>query len=202
MVRGDGKVHYRANSLFIIFKKLLLLWGYILPYPKDGLVQRKHIRRARSLARGKQLLVSNETFDRQTASRERLVLLLYDFLFSVNTITYTYHPLFELFFHRSYLKTTTIIESFSLQCYLMVFHWRQRDSKSIQVSRILFSILANLSNAIVRMVSTRSLISNPSRPLLPGLPIIISIIITFTFPNLFNFFVTWNHINKNKNEYN
>ena len=27
--------------------------------------------------------------------------------FSVNTITFTYHPLFELFFHRSYLKTTT-----------------------------------------------------------------------------------------------
>ena len=45
--------------------------------------------------------------DRQTASRERLVLLLYGFPFSANTITFTYHPLFELFFHRSYLKTTT-----------------------------------------------------------------------------------------------
>ena len=28
--------------------------------------------------------------------------------FSANTITFTYHPLFELFFHRSYLKTTTL----------------------------------------------------------------------------------------------
>ena len=53
--------------------------------------------------------LSYETFDRQIASRERLVLLLYDFLFSANTITFTYHPLFELFFHRSYLKTTTLL---------------------------------------------------------------------------------------------
>ena len=28
--------------------------------------------------------------------------------FSANTIMFTYHPLFELFFHRSYLKTTTV----------------------------------------------------------------------------------------------
>ena len=33
------------------------------------------------LARGRQLLVSYETFDRQTATRERLLLLLHDFLF-------------------------------------------------------------------------------------------------------------------------
>ena len=56
-----------------------------------------------------ELARSGKTFDRQTANRERLVLLLYDFLFSTNTITFTYHPLFELFFHRSYLKTTTIV---------------------------------------------------------------------------------------------
>ena len=30
--------------------------------------------------------------------------------FSANTITFTYHPLFELFFHRSYLKTTTDLQ--------------------------------------------------------------------------------------------
>ena len=29
--------------------------------------------------------------------------------FSANTMAFTYHPLFEFFFHRSYLKTTTII---------------------------------------------------------------------------------------------
>ena len=46
---------------------------------------------------------------RQTASRERLVLLLFDFLFSANTIAFTSHPLFELFFHRSYQKNTTYI---------------------------------------------------------------------------------------------
>ena len=44
---------------------------------------------------------------RHLTSRERLILPLYDFLFSANTITFTYYPLFELFFHRSYLKTTT-----------------------------------------------------------------------------------------------
>ena len=46
---------------------------------------------------------------RHLTSRARLVLPLYDFPFSANTITFTYHPLFELFFHRSYLKTTTIL---------------------------------------------------------------------------------------------
>ena len=28
---------------------MLVLWGHILPYPKDGLVQPKHILRANSL---------------------------------------------------------------------------------------------------------------------------------------------------------
>ena len=46
---------------------------------------------------------------RHLKSRERLVLPLYNFLFSANTITFTYHPLFELFFHRCYMKTITNI---------------------------------------------------------------------------------------------
>ena len=71
---------------------------------KDGLVQPKHVLRARV----RQLLVSYGIFNRQTASRERLVLFLSDFLFTANTIAFTYQPLFELFFHRSYLNTTTI----------------------------------------------------------------------------------------------
>ena len=33
---------------------------------------------------------------------------MYDIFFSANTIAFTYHLLFELFFHRSYLKTTTL----------------------------------------------------------------------------------------------
>ena len=44
----------------------------------------------------------------------------------------------------------------------MVFHWTLIDSKSLQISRTLLSILADLSNAVVWMVSARPLISNSS----------------------------------------
>ena len=44
----------------------------------------------------------------------------------------------------------------------MVFHWSLSDSKSLQVSRTLLSILANLNNAVVWMVSTLTLISKSS----------------------------------------
>ena len=46
----------------------------------------------------------------------------------------------------------------------MSFYWS--DSKSTQVSRTLLSILADLKNAVVLMVSFRPLISNSSSPLL------------------------------------
>ena len=72
--------------------------------PAETMFARK-ILRASSLGEDN-CLVSYETFDRETANRERLVLLLYYFLSSSNTISFTYHPLFELFFHRSYLKAT------------------------------------------------------------------------------------------------
>ena len=57
-----------------------------------------------------------------------------------------------------------LIESFSHQRYLMVFHWSLSNSKSPQVSRILLSILANLNNVVVWMVSTLPLISKSSCP--------------------------------------
>ena len=41
----------------------------------------------------------------------------------------------------------------------MVFHWSFSDSKSPQVSWILFTILADLNNAVVWMVSTCPIIS-------------------------------------------
>ena len=44
--------------------------------------------------------------------------------------------------------------SFSRQRLLMVFHWSLKDIKSPQVSRTLFSILIDLNNAVVWMVST------------------------------------------------
>ena len=65
------------------------------------------------------------------------------------------------------------------------FHWSVSDSKSPQVSRILLSILANLNNAVVWMISTRPLISKPSNPFINLLmtlsrtPIRIGIIVTF-----------------------
>ena len=48
--------------------------------------------------------------DRQTDCKPRTACTSFVWLpFPANTITFTYHPLFELFFHRSYLKITTVI---------------------------------------------------------------------------------------------
>ena len=72
----------------------------------------------------------------------------------------------------------------------MVFHWSLSDRKSPQVSRTLFSILADLNNAAVWMVSTRPLISKSSSPCinplvtLPSAPITIGITVTFTFHSI------------------
>ena len=74
----------------------------------------------------------------------------------------------------------------------MVSHWSLSDSKSPQVPRTLLSTQADLSNAVVWMVFTRSLISKSSRPCtnplvtLPSAPIPIGIIVTFMF-NIFFF---------------
>ena len=69
----------------------------------------------------------------------------------------------------------------------MVFHWSLSDSKSPQVSRTLLSILADLNNAVVCMVSPCPLISKSSSPCTNPLvtvlstPITIGITITFMF---------------------
>ena len=82
--------------------------------------------------------------------------------------------------------------SFSNQLMLMVFHWSLSDSKSPQVSRTLFSILAVLNNAVFWMVSTRQPISKSSRPYsnslvtVPKAPITIGIIVTCMFHSFFN----------------
>ena len=76
-------------------------------------------------------------------------------------------------------------ESFSYQCLLMVSHWSQRDSRSPQISRTLLSILADLNKTVVRMISTRPLISTSSitctNPLVtvPSVPVITGITLTF-----------------------
>ena len=46
----------------------------------------------------------------------------------------------------------------------MVFYWRLSDSKSLQVSKTLLNILADLNNAVVWIVSTRPVISKSSNP--------------------------------------
>ena len=69
----------------------------------------------------------------------------------------------------------------------MVFFRSLRDSKSLQVSRTLLSILFNLINAVVWMVSTRPLMFKSSCPWInplstvPRAPITISITVTFMF---------------------
>ena len=74
----------------------------------------------------------------------------------------------------------------------MDFHWSLRDSKSPQVSRTCFRILAVLSNAVVWIVSVRPPISKSSRPfnnplvIVPNAPITIGTIITFMFHSFFN----------------
>ena len=69
----------------------------------------------------------------------------------------------------------------------MVSHWSLNDSKSLQVSRTLLSILADLSNAVFWMVSIRPFISKSSshcnNPLVTvtRAPITNNIIVTFVF---------------------
>ena len=74
----------------------------------------------------------------------------------------------------------------------MVSHWSLSDGKSPQVSRTLLSILVNLNNAVVWMVSSRPLISKSSSPgtkpsvTVPSAPIAIGINVTFTSLSFFN----------------
>ena len=69
----------------------------------------------------------------------------------------------------------------------MIFHWSLSDSKSLQVSGTLLSILAILNNVVLWMVSTRPLISESSSPFYnPSVtvrkpPITIGIIIIYLF---------------------
>ena len=80
-----------------------------------------------------------------------------------------------------------LIRVFHISVRLMVFPWSLSDSKSPQVSKTLFSILAVLNNVVVWMVSTRpptskssSFFSNPLVTI-PNVPITIGIIITCMF---------------------
>ena len=73
----------------------------------------------------------------------------------------------------------------------MAFHWSLNDSTSLQVSSILLSILADLSNSLVRMVSACPLLCNSSNPLskylgtVPSASIMIGITVTPMFGSFF-----------------
>ena len=81
--------------------------------------------------------------------------------------------------------------SFSHQYQLMVFHWSWNDVKFPQVSRTILSILADLNNALIKMVSIRVLIYNSSSPFTnplvtePSAPSKVSVLISFS--SSFNF---------------
>ena len=74
----------------------------------------------------------------------------------------------------------------------MVFHWSLSDSKSPQVSTTRLRILAVLSNAVIKKVSTRLPTSMSSRPfnnplvIVPNAPITTGKIVTFMFHSFFN----------------
>ena len=74
----------------------------------------------------------------------------------------------------------------------MVFHGSLRDSKSPQVSRTFFRILADLNNVVVWMVSTHPFISKSSSPFInhsvavPRALITTGINVTFMFHSFFN----------------
>ena len=75
-------------------------------------------------------------------------------------------------------------------------HQSLRDSKSSQISKTLFRILADLINSVVWILSTRPLISKFSSPFanplvtVPRAPITIGITIIFTFHSVFNFSIS------------
>ena len=75
----------------------------------------------------------------------------------------------------------------------MVSHWSLSENKYPQVSRTLLSILADLNNAVVLIVSILPVISKSSSPCTKPLvtvqraPISNGIIVTFMFHSLFNF---------------
>ena len=80
---------------------------------------------------------------------------------------------------------------FHISVSLCFFPWGLRDWKSAQVSRTLLSILADLNNVVVWMLSTRFLISKSFSPIINSFwdctehTITIIISVTFIFPSLF-----------------
>ena len=108
------------------------------------------------------------------------------FKFLTNLPFYYYYYHFYYYYYYS-------LRVFLRQSSLIVLNWSLSDRKSPQDSRTFLRILADLSNAVVWMVSTHPFISKSSSPFFNHLvtvqraPIIISIIVTFIFHSFFQF---------------
>ena len=85
-----------------------------------------------------------------------------------------------------------LIENFSRQRQLMGFHWTLSRCNSLQISRTLLSIMADLNNVVLWMVSTHSVISKSSSLFIhlsvtvPRAPITIGKSVIFMFHNFFD----------------
>ena len=90
--------------------------------------------------------------------------------------------------------------SYSHQLWLVVFYWGLSESKFSQVSRTLLSILADLNNTVVWIVSIRPPISNSSSTLsqplgtVPSALITLGITITLMFHGFLNTLVMSKHL--------
>ena len=96
---------------------------------------------------------------------------------------------------KNIILIISLLASSLHQRYLVVFYWSLSDGKCPQVSRTLLSILVDLSNTVVWMVSIRPPISNssnllfkPSETVLSA-PIIIGITVTLIFHSFLSFLV-------------
>ena len=86
-----------------------------------------------------------------------------------------------------------------------VFNWSFSESKSPQVSRTLPSILADLNNAVVWMISTSVLLSSRFTNLFVTVlnaPITIGITVTFMFHSFFSFQARSRHISLSSSSFN
>ena len=99
------------------------------------------------------------------------------------------------YYHYYYL----LLEGFSLQRKLLVFHCSLSDSKSPQVSKTFLGILTDLNSVVVSMVSIRPLISKSSRPYINSLVTVskatntIGITVTVTFHSFFPSVARWRY---------